>query len=261
MHPVPPKPLPPPGDDALDQARRDFLAAGHTLENIRRDFPEWHRGRPRYLLWAIDADRPAIRENVARAAHHLQDILLADYVRQPHITLALCGFPTDEPQQDDDFGPSALLAQLKALRRAACAPFMLQIGQLASFSSAPFLAAQDLEGGLGVLHDALSPTTHPSGGPYVPHVTVGLYKGRYPTPQVQARLDAHAARPVLCPVDRISLMSYAASEIGGPLAHLADYDLASQVLVWHDDPLHLKLQAASSSSTGIRSHPDGSAIH
>jgi 2'-5' RNA ligase len=245
----------------FDLARADFLAAGHTLENVRRDFPEWHRGRPRYLLWAIDADQPAVREQVARATHHLQDLLLAGYVRQPHLTLALCGFPTDEPRQDDDFGPTALLAQLKALRAAACAPFMLQIGHLASFSSAPFLAVQDLEGGLGVLRDALSATTHPTGSPYVPHVTVGLYNGRYSTPKVQARLDAHAARPVLCPVDRISLMSYASAEIGGPLAHLADYDLASQVLVWRDDPLHLQLQAASTAATGIHSHSDGSTIH
>lgn len=246
---------------SFDLARREFLDAGHTLENIRRDFPEWHRGRPRYLLWAIDADLPAIRQNVASAAQHLQDLLLADYIRQPHITLALCGFPTDDPQRDDDFGPAALLAQLKALRATACAPFMLQVGHLASFSSAPFLAVQDLEGGLGALRDALSPTTPATGSRYLPHVTVGLYQGCYPAQEVQARLDAHAAQPVLCPVDRISLMSYASAEIGGTLAHLADYDLASRVLVWRDDSLHPQLQAASAASTGIRSHSNGSTVH
>lgn len=244
---------------AFDLARREFLDAGHTLENIRRDFPEWHRGRPRYLLWAIDADLPAIRQNVARAAQHLQDLLLADYVRQPHITLALCGFPTDDPQRDDDFGPAALLAQLKALRATACAPFMLQVGHLASFSSAPFLAVQDLEGGLGTLRDALSATTPATGSAYVPHVTVGLYQGRYPTQQVQARLDAHAAQPVLCPVDRISLMSYASAEIGGTLACLADYDLASRVLVWRDEVLPAQFGSGTSATHHSRS-PEGS-IH
>lgn len=249
---MPPAPL-------LELTRSEFLAAGHTLENVRRDFPEWHRGRPRYLLWAIDADQPSVRAEMAQAADHLQDLLLDGYVRQPHVTLALCGFPTDDPQREDDFGPAALLAQLKALRAAPCAPFMLQIGQLASFSSAPFLAVQDLEGGLGVLRKALSATTHPTGGRYVPHVTVGLYRGCYPTAQVQARLDAHAAQPVLCPVDRISLMSYASAEIGGTLAHLADYDLARRVLVWRDEALSLHFGSSTSAAHHSRS-PEGS-IH
>lgn len=248
-----------PADPLFDLARADFLAAGHTLENVCRDFPEWHRGRPRYLLWAIDADLPPIRARVTQAADHLQDLLLPGYVRQPHVTLALCGFPTDDPQREDDFGPAALLAQLKALRAAPCAPFMLQIGQLASFSSAPFLAVQDLEGGLGVLRDALSATTHPSGGRYVPHVTVGLYRGCYPTPQVQARLDAHSAPPILCPVDRISLMSYASAEIGGRLAHLADYDLATRVLVWRDEMQ--PLQFGSGASLPHPSHPSEGSLH
>lgn len=247
---MPPAPL-------LELTRSEFLAAGHTLENVRRDFPEWHRGRPRYLLWAIDADQPSVRAEMAQAADHLQDLLLDGYVRQPHVTLALCGFPTDDPQREDDFGPAALLAQLKALRAAPCAPFMLQIGQLASFSSAPFLAVQDLEGGLGVLRKALSATTHPTGGRYVPHVTVGLYRGCYPTAQVQARLDAHAAQPVLCPVDRISLMSYASAEIGGTLAHLADYDLARRVLVWRDEALSLHFGSSTSAAHHSRS-PEGS---
>ena len=247
---MPPAPL-------LELTRSEFLAAGHTLENVRRDFPEWHRGRPRYLLWAIDADQPSVRAEMAQAADHLQDLLLDGYVRQPHVTLALCGFPTDDPQREDDFGPAALLAQLKALRAAPCAPFMLQIGQLASFSSAPFLAVQDLEGGLGVLRKALSATTHPTGGRYVPHVTVGLYRGCYPTSQVQARLDAHAAQPVLCPVDRISLMSYASAEIGGTLAHLADYDLARRVLVWRDEALSLHFGSSTSAAHHSRS-PEGS---
>ena len=39
---------------APDLLRQRFLAAPHTLRNERRDFHEWHRGRPHYLLWALD---------------------------------------------------------------------------------------------------------------------------------------------------------------------------------------------------------------
>ncbi len=83
-------------DSVFDHARAAFAAAGQTLPNVRRDFPEWHRGRPRYALWALDVDIPAVRHAVAAAETHLAGRLLAGYRRQPHVTLGLCGFPTDD---------------------------------------------------------------------------------------------------------------------------------------------------------------------
>lgn len=233
-----PAPIP---DGSLEQARQDFLDAGHTLENVRRDFPEWHRGRPRYLLWALDVDLPPVRVQVAQAARHLDGLLLGGYVRQPHITLALCGFPADTAQADDDFGAGHLADQLDALRRAACPPLELEIGRLASFSSAPFLAVRDSGPGLARLRQALAGEARPAGGPYLPHVTVGLYKGRWPSPEIQARLDSHEGTLHPCRLTRLSLMSYTASEIGGPLRIVADYDLASGTLRWTDAPLREQL--------------------
>ena len=83
-HPVP-NPIP---DSVFEHARTAFAAAGQTLQNVRRDFPEWHRGRPRYALWALDVDVAPVREAVAGAASHLDGLLLDNYRRQPHITLA-----------------------------------------------------------------------------------------------------------------------------------------------------------------------------
>ena len=88
--------------NTFDHARAAFLAAGQTLRNERRDFPEWHLGRPHYALWAVDVDLPDVRQAVAGAEAHLDGLLLDGYRRQPHITLALCGFPTAEPQHPDD---------------------------------------------------------------------------------------------------------------------------------------------------------------
>lgn len=220
-------------DAVFEHARAAFATAGQTLQNVRRDFPEWHRGRPRYALWALDVDVAPVREAVAGATWHLDGYLLDDYRRQPHITLALCGFPSNSPQHADDFGPAALCAQVAALQARAPAPFTVEIGQLASFSSAPFLAARDVDGGIGKLRSALTGASSEPGGPYTPHVTVGLYGGAWPTARVQAQLDGfdnHSA--IHYRIERLSLMSYAAPEIGGPLATLADFCLVTRQLVW-----------------------------
>lgn len=220
-------------DAVFEHARAAFATAGQTLQNVRRDFPEWHRGRPRYALWALDVDVTSVRAAVAGAARHLDGYLLDNYRRQPHITLALCGFPTGSPEHPDDFGPAALGAQLAALQAQAPAPFAVEIGQLASFSSAPFLAARDVDGGIHALRRALTGEQPEPGGPYTPHVTVGLYGGAWPTARVQAQLDGFDGQAAIhCPIERLSLMSYAAPEIGGPLETLADFCLITQQLVW-----------------------------
>lgn len=179
-----------------------------------------------------------MRARVRAAQARLDGLLLAGYRRQPHVTVSLCGFPTVLPVHDDDFGAAALRAQLDALRDTRCGAFDITLGALASFASAPFLAVGDHGGALATLRRALRrghapPGDHPENA-YVPHVTVGLYAGAWPTAAVCARLDAHpAAPPLACRIQRLSLMHYAARDIGGPLALLADYDLASGELRWH----------------------------
>jgi 2'-5' RNA ligase len=212
-----------------------FLKAGHTLANVRRDFPEWHLGRPDYALWALDVDTQAVSQAVAVAAHHLDGLLLDGYRRQPHITLALGGFPTATPTHADDYGPAAFDAHLRALRSLGLAPFEIDIGGLASFTSAPFLSVGDPDGGIQRLHQALG-GERPEGR-YIPHVTVGLFSGAWPTAEVLPRLEALAdLPPIRCRIERVSLMRYAATKIGGPLVRLADHDLSSGRLVWRETP-------------------------
>jgi 2'-5' RNA ligase len=220
---------------AFAAARARFVAAGLTIANVRRDFVEWHHGRPRYLLWAVDVDRPAVQAAQAAAARHLDGLLLGGYLRQPHITLALCGFPGATAERDDDYTAQALAAQLAALDALAPSAFELDIGALASFASAPYLGVTDRDGSLGRLRRAL-------GGPreeadYVPHVTVGLYDAAWPVAAVLPRLEGFvAARPLACRVTGIRLMSYAAADIGGPLTPVADYAFADRHLTWtHDE--------------------------
>jgi len=210
-----------------------FLKARSTLQNVRRDFPEWHLGRPAYALWALDVDTPAVSQAVAVAARHLDGLLLDGYHRQAHITLALGGFPTPTPTHPDDYGPADFEAHFEALQALGLAPFEIDIGGLASFTSAPFLHVSDPDGGIGRLHQALG-GERPEGR-YIPHVTVGLYSGAWPTAEVLPRLHTLAALPpVRCRIERVSLMRYAATEIGGPLVTLADHDLTSGRLRWRE---------------------------
>lgn len=209
---------------------------GLTLRNEQRDFPEWHLGRPHYALWALDVDIPALRQRVAAAEKHLSSLLLADYCRQPHVTLSLCGFPSACPQQADDFGAAALAAQLAALRRAQPRPFDIEVGALASFASVPYLAVQDAGGQIAALRECLAGgSLNDSCGTYTPHVTVGLYADAWPMSEVQARLASFAGRQALrLRISGISLLSYASAHIGGALACRARYDFQSETLHWTD---------------------------
>jgi 2'-5' RNA ligase len=219
--------------------RARFLACGRTIENVRRDFPEWHKGRARYLLWAIDVDCAGVRAQVASASAHLADLLLADYRRQPHITLALCGFPGTAPQLSDEITLVQIEAQIAALRLARIAPFAIDIGVLSSFSSAPFLHAEsDPAGcGMGALRACLAEPAASLDYPvpdYTAHVTVGLYNGAWPSAPVGLRLAAFPADTVTrCIVDRVQLMSYACDDIGGPLTTHATCHLDGGATVWH----------------------------
>lgn len=218
--------------------RQRFLAAPHTLRNQRRDFHQWHRGRPHYLLWALDVDAPPLRTRVAAAQRALDGLLLEGYVRQPHITLALCGFPaTGALRADDEFDDGLIAAQLAALQAAAPSAFDLGIGGLESFSSAPFLSVHDATGALDALRRCLhADGQHPQGG-YVPHVTVGLYADAWPTAEVARRFQALDDAPHLpCRITRLSLMGYVAADVGGALFTVADYHLAERRLQWQGAP-------------------------
>ncbi len=216
--------------------RRRFLAEPLTLRNEHRDFHEWHRGRPHYLLWAIDMDLPAARARVAAAQHALDGLLLDGYRRQPHITLALCGFPAcGAAPAADEFDDAWLQARVAALEAVRIAPFTLAIGGLESFSSAPFLHVDGAHAALGALRACLhTDTPHPQ-GEYVPHVTVGLYADALPTAAVAARFDRFTpAAPLQCRIERLSLMGYVAAEIGGALFTVAEWDLATRRMHWRD---------------------------
>ena len=207
---------------------------GLTLRNERRDFVEWHRGRAPYVLWALDVELPAVRQRLDAAALHLAGWLLDGYCRQAHITLDLCGFPAEKPADGEEFSLASLAAHCRAAAASFPAPFSIEIGGLASFSSAPFLRVADPENGIALARRALALNgRNVSRNDYLPHVTVGLYADAWPAPAVHDRLALFPHEsPIRLPVDHLSLLAYDPREIGGRLTKMADFHLEKRCLIF-----------------------------
>lgn len=191
----------------------------HSLPCAWRDYPEWHRGRRRYAVWSLAVDCPRIHARLARARTHLGAWLHDGYRRQAHITLFVCGFPSESVRFDDDFPQQRLDAQWTALHALAGGPFELQIGGLESFASAPFLSVGDPEGRLAALRQALAAHgAEVRQAPYHPHLTVGLYAQVVARADLQRRLaEFDEDEPLPLRVDELHYSSYAAAELCGPL--------------------------------------------
>lgn len=206
----------------------------HTVRNEVRDFVEWHRGRAPYVFWGLLLDSPALAGQLARAASWLDGLLLDRYVREPHVTLDVCGFPADLSADEESFTPALINAQVTRLLAAAPAPFSIRIGGLDSFTSAPFLRVFDVDRGIAGLRQCLAENgRHRLFGDYVPHVTVGLYRDAWPLPAVAERIATCPTGDELAMIiGQADLLGYAPSVIGGALTRLGCFDLVSRRMQW-----------------------------
>lgn len=189
-----------------------------TLPCELRDHPEWHRGRERYCLWSIPVECPRVLARLDAARALLGDWLHPPGLRQAHITLFVCGFPCVIPRHDDDIVTTQLDDQRGALEALRIAPFELSIGGLDSFASAAFLTIGE-DAVLDRLRQALGRfTAEVRQAPYVPHLTVGLYRVAASTAEWRRRAaDLGYSPPLALPVRELQLVSYAAAEPLGPL--------------------------------------------
>ena len=209
--------------------------AAWTLPNVQKDFTDWRAGRHRYAVWAIDLDHDWLREASDRMRRHCADLLLPDYTRQPHVTLRICGFPQPDRRLGDDYTQADFGAQISALESAQIEPFPISIGALDTFTAAPYFSVLDIDGGIAHARRALAMPAGDGPGekgfPYVPNVTFGLYGGRFPMPDVASRLSsAPEIANAQLTVKRLTLMTYEASVIAGPLTSVCAFDLESQTL-------------------------------
>lgn len=182
------------------------------------DHPLWRRGRKRYALWSIPVDCAVVLARVQAARALLGDWLHPAGERQAHISLFVCGFPSAHVQHDDDIALAQLAAQHQALAGLQLPAFELLIGGLDSFASAAFLQVNETEH-LSRLRLALSGiTTEVRQAPYIPHLTVGLYRVAASASEWRrCTQPMHELPPLRLPVHELQLLSYAAHEPLGAL--------------------------------------------
>jgi len=206
-----------------------------TLPNVQKDFTDWRAGRHRYAVWAIDLDRDWLRDASDKMRRHCAELLLPDYARQPHITLRICGFPCRERRLSDDYTHADFAAQVSALESARIEPFPISIGALDTFTTAPYFSVLDIDGGIARTRQTLAMPAGDGPGekgfPYVPHITFGLYGGRFRMTDVNHRLRSGPEnQSIRLTIRQLTLMTYEASVITGPLTSVCAFDLESQIL-------------------------------
>ncbi len=196
----------------------EFVQRARSFGARRLDYPEWHKGRPRYHLWAIDADTEPVNERLRHHRTRLHGYLVQPDARQAHITVAVSGFLSPKALHDDDITPELVEAQALRVHALSLPPFTLRVGGANSFASAPFLEVADPQGALARIRQALTPegrefrTTA-----YVPHVTIGIYNDDHAVAQLAPLLAGDRADAIAVAVTAIGLYSYEASHIGSPL--------------------------------------------
>ena len=191
-----------------------------TIPVLVGDYSAWHRGRKDYSLWLIESDNEEICRHVEAAREHLSEFLIKPYRRQPHITAFVCGFLVDTPHYDDDYGSGQFRVHAQALKDANVGPFFIEIGGLNSFSSAPFLEVNDLEGGIDTVRAILSTTAKEiETSHFTPHITVGLYSGAFSSSVVTRKISGFPANPIRIKVERITFATYNAEKIADALTY------------------------------------------
>jgi len=199
-----------------------------TLPASIHDQPEWHRGRREYAVWLVQITSGQIMARVASAREHLTGLLLEPYLRQPHITVCVCGFLSADTKYVDDFSEETFRRQAQAVHDASIRPFPVEIGGLNSFASAPFLEVHDRHGQLELIREALLMDGWEIGrSVFVPHVTIGLYADAFPSGMVRQRLAAFPDNRYEFTIEHLTFAVYQAQEAAGPLIYRQELSLRS----------------------------------
>lgn len=197
---------------------QSFIQQQHTYAAGKHEYPEWHKNRPRYYLWAIDSDTALVNKRLQKYQSLFKDMLLHPYERKAHITLAITGFLSEHTTHNDDFTQAAITKQQAALDAQRLAPFIVSIGGINSFSSAPFLEVMDPSGSLEVIrHTLIDNRQDFRNTRYIPHVTLGVYNANHAVASIAAMIKDLKEEPFELAVNHIGLYSYDAKDIGSRL--------------------------------------------
>ncbi len=197
---------------------QSFVQQQYTYAAEKREYPEWHKNRPRYYLWAIDSDTVLVNKRLQKYHSLFKDLILHPYERQAHITFAISGFLSEHIIHDDDITQAAITKQQATLHALKLAPFIVSIGGINSFSSAPFLEVMDPSKSLEIIrHTVIDDRQDFRNTHYIPHVTLGIYNANHAVASIAAMIKDLKEEPIELTVSHIGLYSYDARDIGSRL--------------------------------------------
>ncbi|ROR94949.1 hypothetical protein EDC56_3764 [Sinobacterium caligoides] len=202
----------------------DFLQQASTIAHEDRNFEEWHQGIEHYGFWAIIIRNQPWLNLYAAAKQHVDGLVLKNYQRQAHITIASCGLMA--PQH---FSKQLFLQQQQALIDANIGCFGLSAGEINSFSGAPYITINDHEGKLSAIKQLLNNVSAEDSPSlqYTPHITLGLYSEAFNCALVVDCLKRFQCRAIPdLYVDEICFCSYGTDSIQGPLDIIESVKLA-----------------------------------
>ena len=184
-----------------------------------RDFPEWHRGRPRYGVWLLLIEQPEWLAYIADIQQRLSRFIYPQLHRQAHITLFVCGFPQTEQRFNDDVHPDKIDAQRQRLTDAQLPAFNLQLDQVDAFPTIAFLSLKGDLAPLERIRQTLAlDCPELRYADFVPHITLGLFRDAFSAAELRhavAQLPAPPSTP--CTIRRVDFATYSTHESLGPL--------------------------------------------
>lgn len=189
----------------------EFIKNKLTCKNENRDFVEWHKGRERYAIWAIEVKDEEWIRYLLNARDCLDEYLLQGQHRVAHITLFACGFYEENEK--------LIEAQISSLKKEGLKSFTLGLSELDSFLSAPYFSISDVSNSLSCMRELLANHKLEDGsGGYTPHMTVGLYDEAYSTVLLAEKIKTYERVTVSdIIVNKISLMTFETNDIFSPL--------------------------------------------
>lgn len=203
-----------------------FCTHSTTIRNEDRDFWQWHKGRERYLVWMIRIDDRNWCALLKQAQAWMVGFLLPGYRRNPHVTILPAGFA-----HAGCIDTGRLQQMLSGQGR-----FPIMLDGMTSFTGSPCFHVLDPQRALFGLRQLLRTVMADSEArvpdhAYHPHMTIGLYRDRFTTADVAARIR-HFSHPPVQPVsvNRLALGMIDARSVTGPIDIVAKFRFTDEVL-------------------------------
>lgn len=216
-----------------ESLNRSFLDCGYTLPFDREPPIEWHKGRTKFGVWALELNDMPLQTELQKIRRRFDDYLLTNNREIEHITLFASGFLENNCTESDEVDRASVEQAVARLSSVDIDPISIQLDRLASFGSALMIPVDGDLGGIMTLRSALAGDDKENRtAPFVPHCTIGLYRSVFETPVLLERMRQQQFTSCRVVADTLSFLYYDPKVIQGPLQRLVSVNLRNRRERW-----------------------------